>query len=74
MTDLVIRYVHGVRMIRLDHGRAHRHEQVLHDRARERRISLPPAMAGLKLKDIVQALQPLWHDSKEEQEDHYFGA
>jgi hypothetical protein len=69
MTELVIRYCHGVRQISLDHSTTRTmkdghlaHDGVLHDRSRERRIPLPPEMEGLPLKKVMEAMKGLFED------------
>lgn len=50
MADLLIRYVNGRRTLAIDHRGPLRLEQVLHDKARERRIAIPEGMEELPLR------------------------
>ncbi|HEY4356003.1 MAG TPA: hypothetical protein VGN16_09670 [Acidobacteriaceae bacterium] len=56
MADLLIRYISGRRIVCIDHRGPSRHECVLHDKSRERRVPLTPEMAALSLDKLLLAL------------------
>lgn len=56
MADLLIRYISGRRIVCIDHKGPSRHESVLHDKSRERRVPLTDEMKGLTIDQLVRAL------------------
>jgi hypothetical protein len=55
MAELVIRYVNGRRVISIDHNPPSKLECVLHNKARERRIPLPPELEGVPIRKLEKA-------------------